>query len=218
MLPVFDQINAADALLVGGADQSKVLARLDRAEALFPSDPHKIMAVGFNAGPISWNSFGLSDSARASIADIAAGVGDLERATRMVEAMEEPVEGWTSLALEDLPLHVRDEILAAATATLSEDEARYVVSEFALRAVQPDQDRAEATWALDLARTIADRAVEGSHGSTVPVAVALVANRAGDENLETAAVMSFARRALADRDASGLISAGHLLAENARSE
>ncbi len=212
---VFHQIDAAGALLAAGAGRSEVLGRLDLAEALFPPDPDEVVGISFNIGPVRWKGSGLADDARSQIADIAVAVGDLERAARMLRGMEEPVQGWMGLAFEDLPLSVRDALLATARATLPEDEARYVAGQFARRAVWSDQGEAEIAWALALARTLVDEAVEGSHGDTVPVAVAVVAHRAGDGDLETAALLSLARRALANRDAGDLVSAGHLLAESA---
>lgn len=207
---VFGNLDAARALLVAGADRSEVSASLDRAESLFPDNPSSIAAIGLVSGPMRWGGSGLEVEAKTQLASVSAGIGDLERAKRMLQGIDEPAS-WLGLDYPTLPRPAADELLAIAEQQLSPHDHAYVIGQFVRFASFLESPPANQEWALRRARDLfLTGEIEGRHAEAIFTAIILAGHREGDERLTADALARMAQWALDERDPRGLVSAGIL--------
>lgn len=206
----FANLDAAQALLVAGAERDEVAASLDRAEGLFPSDPDARVAFGLASGAMRWEASGLKDEAMAKLAYLSARLGDLDRAKRALVQVDDPMN-WHGLDDASMQRPAIDALLDFAAQRLPPDEHAYLVGQTIRMAVVQERSEADHAWALRRARLLFEAGgMEGKHAGAIHTAIAVVAWQTGDEVLKSAALSRMARWALDTHDPADILSAGIL--------
>jgi hypothetical protein len=210
--PAFDNLDAAHALLVAGAERDEVVASLDRAKGFFPTDPDAQMAFGLVGGPMRWEASGLKDEAMAKLAYLSARLGDLDRAKRALAQVDDPMN-WHGLDDASMQRPAIDAILDFAAQRLPPDEHAFLVGQTIRMAVTQERPEADHAWALRRARLLFEAGgVEGKHAGAVHTAIAIVAWQMGDEVLKAAVLSRMAQWALDTHDPADILSTGILFA------
>jgi hypothetical protein len=206
----FDNLDAAHALLVAGAERDEVVASLDRAEGFFPTDPDAQMAFGLVGGPMRWEASGLKDEAMAKLAYLSARLGELDRAKRALAQVDDPMN-WHGLDDASMQRPAIDAILDFAAQRLPPDEHAFLVSQTIRMAVTQERPEADHAWALRRARLLFEAGgVEEKHAGAVHTAIAIVAWQTGDEVLKAAVLSRMAQWALDTHDPADILTAGIL--------
>jgi hypothetical protein len=202
----FAHLDTAMALLETGAGEGEVRAQLGRARALFPSDPNARVAVGLVSGPMQWERFGLADEARGQSAAILLRLGDLDAAVAELAASREPLPVWLGLVRADLPVLLRDRLVAAAFLTLPEEEAQI----FAARMLTWN---IWAPWVQTTATRIASH-TGGTEawGADLALSLAQVGFRSASAGFGERALARAARAALDARDGRLIVKVGAMMA------
>lgn len=207
---VFANLDAAHALLDTGAGSEEVRTGLDRAERLFPADPDTVVAFGLVSGPMRWEGAGLKDEAMARFAYLNARLGDLDRAKRALERIEDTAQ-WHGLDDAPMPRPSIDAILDFAAERLSADEHAYLVGQTVRMAAILERPATDRDWSLQRARLLFETGdIAGKHADQIYTAIAVVAWQTGDEALKSAALTRRARWALDARDSPAILAAGIL--------
>lgn len=208
---VFAHIDTANALYFAGAELTAVAARLDVAESLFPGDPSKVVAVGLIGGPMQWEKSGLAREARWQIASVAAYIGDIDRAKRMLDGLDEPVTAWLGFVAENLPVSSLSQLMVFAEQKLPPHDYAYVAGQFARFSATSERSTQHHEWALGLARDVATNGqIRGERSVQIYNALARVSFGAGDVALGRITLANMAEDALEKRDGAALINAGFL--------
>lgn len=210
---VFAHIHTAKSLYLAGAEPMDVKARLDVAESLFPADPSKVVAVGLIGGPMQWENSGLAREARWQIASVAANIGDLDRARRMLDGLDEPVTAWLGIVAENLPVPCLSQLMVFAQEQLQPHDYAYVAGQFARRAATSDRSAQHHVWALEMTRELASSGqTKGERSVQIHTSLARVSCDSGDEALCRQLAASMADEAFIRRDGAALVHAGYLFA------
>lgn len=208
---VFAHIDTANALYFAGAEPTAVAARLDVAESLFPGDPSQVVAVGLIGGPMQWEKSGLAREARWQIASVAAYIGDIDRAKRMLDGLDEPVTAWLGFVAENLPVSSLSQLMVFAEQKLPPHDYAYVAGQFARFSATSERSTQHHEWALGLARDVATNGqIRGERSVQIYNALARVSFGAGDVALGRITLANMAEDALEKRDGAALINAGFL--------
>jgi len=208
---VFAHIHTGKSLYFAGAEPIDVKARLDVAESLFPADPSKVVAVGLIGGPMRWENSGLARDARWQIASVAAYIGDLDRAKRMLDGLDEPVTAWLGFVTENLPVPSLSQLMVFAQEQLQPHEYAYVAGQFARSAATSDRSAQHHLWALELTREVASNGqTRGERSTQIHTALAHVSCDLGDEALCGQLLASMADDAFDRRDGASLVHVGYL--------
>lgn len=209
VFPSFPHIVAARVLLATNGKVEDVRAALDRAEAEMPGSGGAVIGLG-HMGPITWGG-GIGSQARWEQATLCAMLGEVDRAIRLLEGIDDPAYAWGEVLTLDLPPEVLDRLLAAAREDLRESELlriRASMAGWVFRDTPPPAQKARAAAA---AREVL-RAVDIGDDLAVAICrqVAYVGEKAGDMELRRQALDCAAQAALRSRDASRLLEAASL--------
>ncbi len=202
VFPSFPHIAAARALLASGGNLQDVGAALDRAEAEMPGSGAEAIGLG-HMGPITWGG-GIGSQARWELAALRARLGDVDRAIRLLEVIDDPAYAWGEVLEQDLPPNVQDLLLAAASAALDNGELLRLRARMAGPLATDSASPAQKTRATAVARDVVAK-VDLDEESTVRVCHALTfIDGASNPDLRRQVLECAGHAALRSRD-SGLL-------------
>lgn len=209
VFPSVPHIFAARSLLQSGAPVAEVSAALDRAEAEMPGNDGAVIGLG-HMGPITWGG-GIGSQARWEQASLRAEIGQLDRAIRLMDGIEEPLYAWGQVLETALPPETLDLMLPAAANTLDEMEFLQLRAQTAAEMFWFNGSPAQQTWAVRTARAVMETVDPGNDMAfDICRAAARVAQGASDETLWLAALTCVGETAIQSRDASKLLEAAGL--------
>ncbi|WP_204112968.1 hypothetical protein [Shimia biformata] len=208
-LPVFGHIDAARALSVAGAPESDIRESIDKALALFPENPSKIVGVGLVSGPIIWGASGLDASARIELSNLFARIGDLESAERLMDGLERPVGWWSSVLSPEIPVEHLAPLLLVASKTLNDSEMAYLRASLAADDVANHSTAEHRAWALSTVKNLLEgEALTGQIAVETYLFALRVATESGAADLNDLALERLARAAVNSGRYADLIRAG----------
>ena len=167
------------------------------------------MGFGLVSGPVLWGKSGLEAEARRGIANLLARIGELDEASRLMEGLENPVFSWNDMLTSEIPAEHFDELLLAASETLSVHELAYVRAQLAAEIFRKDVDAAHREWAVLTASEVAEgELVSGERAVWTYASTLRVAQNANKSDLREIAYDRIAKAAIATGSYTDLIQAG----------
>lgn len=197
--------------MAANAPVPEVRAALDRAEAEMPRDGEEF----------TWGG-SIGAEARYEQALLWARIGEMDRALRLLEGIDQAAYSWAQVLGPDLPPDVLDQLIDVATGVLSADEMRHLRAQTASRMLWEvatyEATDAQRDWAVATAKAVVEE-VDLRHDGTVLTcrSLAYVGRKSGDGALERAAPDCMGQAALLSRDSEALLmAAGAWLSYEAR--
>jgi hypothetical protein len=195
--------------MAAGADETEVRKSLALAISYFPRNDTQVVGIGVISGPIIWGSSGLDAQARWEIANTWAKLGEVEKATQLMNGIEDPVFAWSETLTPDIPLEHLNALLGVAAAILSIEEHSYVRAKVAAEMSLPDKTEAQLSWALSTTNDILRaELLSGDRAVGIYTALLRAAVRLEDQKSEKMALVRMAQAALSSQEYRDLLRAG----------
>jgi hypothetical protein len=208
--PVFPHIKAARALMIAGADESEIQARLERAQSSFPENDREIVGLGVVSGAIVWGNSGLDAQARREIANLRARMGDNDATIQIMDGMDNLVFAWNDMLTPEIPIENLDSLLDAANDALSGEEHAYIRAQHAEELLFFGGTDEQRRWAREAATVVLQtEELDGDRAVLIYSTLMRIGARLGDREIQTMASERMAQAALHSRDFGDLISAGY---------
>ena len=193
IFPVFAHIEAARVLLLAGADEGEVQARLDASEI----------------GSIRWGTRRLDAQARREMATLKARLGETETAIAYMAGLEQPLFSWMSMLTSEIAVQDVDLLLLAARGALSEEELAYAKLQHAQQLLLSDTGEGQRVWAQAKAAELAKSdTLSGEHAVRAYSMLSRIGALVEDQRLERLGLEQMAEAALKSRRYQDLLMAG----------
>ena len=209
IFPVFAHIEAARVLLLAGADEGEVQARLDVALSTFRTKDGKTASDASEIGSIRWGTRRLDAQARREMATLKARLGETETAIAYMAGLEQPLFSWMSMLTSEIPVQDVDLLLLAARGALSDEELAYAKLQHAQQLLLSDTGEGQRVWAQAKATELAQSdMLTGEHAVRVYSMLSRIGALVEDQRLERLGLEQMAEAALKSRRYQDLLMAG----------
>ena len=209
IFPVFAHIEAARVLLLAGADEGEVQARLDVALSMFRTKDGKAASDASEIGSIRWGTRRLDAQARREMATLKARLGETETAIAYMVGLEQPLFSWMSMLTSEIPVQDVDLLLLAARGALSDEELAYAKLQHAQQLLLSDTGEGQRVWAQAKAAELAKSdMLTGEHAVRVYSMLSRIGALVEDQRLERLGLEQMAEAALKSRRYQDLLMAG----------